>query len=91
MKEPKLLGSPLPDFTKGRRPMTVCTTLESHEGATHLGVYYMNGCTYVVPMGEAQNAEPWGYRGLLDTHEVLAWYLLGLFRHAELDVAPKDL
>lgn len=80
MKEPTMLKAQLPDFTKGRKPLEICTTLESHEGATHLLVYYMNGCTYVVPYGEAQNAEPWGYRGLHDSNYVLAWYLLALFR-----------
>lgn len=89
MKEPDLLHD-VPTLV-GHRPMVVCTTLESHEGATHLHIYYKTGNTYVVPCGEAENAEPYGYRGYHDATYVLAWYLRGQFTHDDLDVDPADL
>jgi hypothetical protein len=89
MKEPTLLET-IPDLST-RKGHTIPTQLESHEGATYLQIFYSGGCTYVVPCGEVQNAEPWGYRGIHDGTTVVAWYLISVLRHDELDVDPKDL
>jgi hypothetical protein len=89
MKEPKLLKR-IPDLSNNR-PMVVRTNIDTGECARELHVYYQKGNTYVVPSGEAENADPWGYHGIMEFTDVLSWYLISVLRHDDMDVDPADL
>lgn len=43
--------------------------------AQHLRIWYQNGCTIVLSVGEPQNASPYIYKGIHSTACVLQWYL----------------
>jgi hypothetical protein len=50
------------------------TGLESWEGATELQFYFINGNTYVSPVGETYNSEGWKVRGQVDPVKILNQY-----------------
>lgn len=53
----------------------VKTGLSSEDGATELEIYYVKDRTYVVPIGEEFNADPWSYKGYFNKEDVKRWYV----------------
>lgn len=66
------------DIPKGMGPkpnFSIKTGLDGEDAATQLEIFYFNDRTYVLPSGEAQNADPWSYKGYYNAKDVKRWYV----------------
>jgi len=75
-KEPKSREvDSLPDDFPTKTDAKIKTGLKSVEGATTLYISYFKNKTYVTPVGERFNADPWYYSGLYNAEDVKRWYV----------------
>jgi len=89
VREPKLYDCDDDDleFIENSRDAELIDT-QIEDGASTLEVYFDGVWTYVVPTGEAQNAEPWKYKGKQTGPNIKSWYKKALEESLESSAKP---